>query len=130
MELLRIENQAGEGVYRTFYKGKSVWELISNFFVDPHLNPLPQKESRLDFDPWYDNHKIFGFISFDQLKNWFYNDYWLLKLEDYGFILSVYEVNNKNVKYDISQAVFIKKDAKLLRQVKLSDFVKNKSKYQ
>lgn len=124
--LYRIENEEGQGVYTTFEEkgNKSIWFKVSKLNVDNNMQPPPYN-SILNYN---ENKRelFFAFSSLEQLRNWFYDDYWLLQFEELGFKLVVYKTQLKYCKRDVHQAVFEKERASKLAKISLNTLVKNK----
>lgn len=108
----RLENKDGGGVYcNTGFNA-----------FDRDRHPLPSSDSLL-MDNLDDKgiHKFhFAFNSIGQLRNWFYNDEWLIQISDLGIFLSVYESDEVYVGY--SQVVFFRENAKLVGQHNVASF--------
>lgn len=94
-------------------------------------HPSPQDDTTLS-DIWsvlkHDNDDwryIFGFKSFKQAAEWFYDPEWLTKLNNIGIVLSEYRIvnGNGNVYYGETQAIFIAHHATLVRHHKMVDLL-------
>lgn len=83
---------------------------------DEHYRPVSM------FSFIMDRGYFFGFNSQDQLRRWFYADEWLVKLDQNGFNLSVYEVPPQYVFVGHTQAVFLREKATQKYRVDLCDF--------
>lgn len=124
--LYRIENQEGLGVYSAMVEyQKTAWDVVVGTEIDPKMQPLPYGNKLLSFD-MNENKKFFAFSSIEQLRNWFYNNYWLIKFEDLGFKLVLYETERKDCKLDPYQAVFEKEKSVKIKEFSLKLLVKNK----
>lgn len=132
-QVFRIETVDGRGMYRSDF-GLSVSNLLrdggeNHPLPDQDSLLLPKvedklrdmfKERGLDYD---DKEKLlvwdiqdiyndfwrshfFGFGSIEQLRRWLYKDEWLIKLEEYGLVIAVYEVDDEDAMVGYTQAIF------------------------
>ena len=108
MFIFRIETPQGHGLYRC-----RAMEYIRANYTD---NPSPSIEPELgweciaNFSDYY-----FGFGSLSQAARWF-GGYSHLgdALQESDAIMAVYECSNEHARVSESQAIFIKKNAKLI----------------
>jgi hypothetical protein len=125
MLVYRIENAAGEGVYRA--KG---WTFGVYYTADSSRHPLPHDDSALmraipsDYLHWDGRLRaclIYGFSSLDQLRCWFYADEWRKVMHENGFSVSVYSGFDSDIYAGDTQAVFIKDNCLLVSKFSLLD---------
>lgn len=67
---------------------------VSENMHDSRDHPSPYDDSALQkagYDVINDSTYYYGFISFDQFRNWVYKDSWLRELDAEGFVLSIFE---------------------------------------
>lgn len=136
MLIYRIEDVDGGGMYRG---DNSYANPVASSNSDRH--PLPNDDSLLmdnisfrmdqDVDPC-DRHQhwtyfledefIFGFASVEQMRNWVYNDDWLVSLDHVGFNLTVYDVPENHICIGNTQAVFRRHEATSNRRYTMAQF--------
>lgn len=111
MLVYRIENAAGEGMYRA---GKHP-DCTSQMQNGPH-HPTPWEDAKLSSD-WQaiSNRSAFsfGFGTVEQLKAWVYRMDWRQELQDAGFAMYLYD--STEVYTGDTQAVFIKTGPALMQ---------------
>lgn len=136
MLIYRIEDADGGGLYRG---DNSFQNPVTSSSSDRH--PLPNDDSRLmdsisfrmdlDLGPderyqhwtyFLEDEFIFGFASVEQMRNWVYNDEWLVKLDTVGFYLTVYDMPEHHVCVGNTQAVFRRHEALSNRRYTMAQF--------
>lgn len=84
--IYRLETKDGTGVYRTGAAG------LLDF--DSSRHPMPENDTllmtNLGNKDFCDNYH-FGFISLQQLRAWFHNDYHFRTMDEHGVLLSIYD---------------------------------------
>lgn len=121
IKVYRIEDLTGDGMYNGTATD------INSSYHDHMRHPMPNSDSLLvqnaskhserDLDggsifggpELYDYLSEFryGFISKEQLRNWLYNDDWLVRLSE-KFILTIYELPDDAVIVGNTQACFLR----------------------
>jgi len=117
-KIFRIENEAGKGIYVGDSKVSSdLYEidgpsprhprpeddsLLMKSFEDSGRNVSNERYFLFSVTPFK-----FGFTSVEQLRNWIYNDEWLISLAEEEFVLAVYEVADENVMVGNTQACYM-----------------------
>ena len=105
MLVYRIEDEDGKGMY---HSSKAI-----SMEVDERKHKEPCSDSLLapvwlSLSTGSRETFVFGFASIEQLRNWVYDDDWLYKLHETGFILSVYDVPDKDVIAGHTQVMFLR----------------------
>lgn len=109
MIVLRIEHKEyGQGPYAC----TDVYEMFNRIHESPH-HPGPDN----DGINVYDN-DFFGFNSKEQLDNWFNKEEKEL-MHEYGFVKSIYEVEEKYTQSSSKQLIFKKENAVLVNTEKI-----------
>lgn len=94
----RIENRFGEGMYRATKTNNLEVCWFYEWEDDADIHLIPSADSKL-----WDNLKYikdwelrfkFAFSSLEQLRNWLYEDKFLIYLHDNGFFLTIYQFND------------------------------------
>lgn len=104
MKFYRIENDKGEGVYRAERGTLASMNSTYLSFLDFTRHPAPYKDSLLvenaphlfgddcfGFKTFRADQFIFGFVSLEQLRMWFYDDKILEMIGKEGFVIAEYE---------------------------------------
>jgi hypothetical protein len=131
MLVYRIEDVTGGGIYRGDLSGKNPMTIWSS---DRH--PAPRNDSLLVsginglrsddeiswcVSDWIQYHDfIFGFASVDQLRSWVHKDRWLWLMQERGFHLAVFDVEDVIVGH--TQCIFKRKDVKHTSYFPIADF--------
>jgi hypothetical protein len=105
-KIYRIETQSGEGMYTSGIVrdlNLPLYQITAPDSFGPGRHPLPFYDTKLvaegrKLDLFYGRYDMirsewvkFGFGSINQLRNWIYNDDWLIKLHAAGLRLCIYE---------------------------------------
>lgn len=133
MLIYRIEDMNGGGIYRGDNNEKNPLGMWSS-----ERHPAPHNDSLLveniafhrsreaDYEGWSTcgwievNEYRFGFSSTDQLRSWVYDDKWLWQMQQNGFRLAVYEVEDAIVGH--TQAIFIRNSSMQVSYFNIADF--------
>lgn len=109
--IYRIESVKGIGLY-SYAKAA---EFAHGTLIDCHRHPTPSDDSLLVANVreytcrnyfHIEDHMRFGFCSVGQLRNWIYQDEWLVKLHKYGLKIAEYRLYSENVCEGNTQAIF------------------------
>lgn len=136
--IFRIEDKAGQGMYRSDKFGSSQHNPMYGDGYDDMKHPLPHNDSLLmsNMRIWHaaqgnteQSQKScpvvdafnFGFASQEQLRNWIYKDEWLVKL-DQKFFLTLYAVPDEFVVVGHTQACFIREQVVNKRRYNITDY--------
>jgi hypothetical protein len=134
--IYRIENAEGTGPYQGMSDDESPLpmqfsethpspeddSLLVRAFRDyARINELDTDGTRTIWGMIYGDF-LFGFGSQDQLRRWVYNDEWMVKLDNAGFHLSVYEIPDEKMIVGHTQAVFERSAGRQKYRCKLCDF--------
>ena len=121
MCVFRVEDAQGRGFYRGPWFEMHMRLLDGN---DSIAHPTPYADSqygisedaRKERDPehWIGK-QVFGFVSLDQLRRWFYNDTWLQGMHP-SMRISVYECPADDPVIGRTQCTFTRGKAKLIQQ--------------
>jgi len=108
LKVYRIENESQGGPY---HQGR-----IQDLPVCDTVHPIPENDSQLmeatsDLR-WSFSENIFGFVSEEQFKFWFYNDEYIDLLIEDGFRMTIYEVPDEYVYIGSTQVIFNSNHAK------------------
>lgn len=127
-KLFRVENARGEGMY--FGENNVADEMQPFSYPDASMrHPKPYDDSALMADcaakglphDWLEwGHYNYGFSSIEQLKMWVHRDSWRRGLHDYGFQVSIYEIDDQYFAAGDTQAIVLKdKPRTLIQQLSL-----------
>ena len=114
----RLETTSGVGVY-TARESNSLIQLVVCKYFDSLRHPGPFTDKLLK-SYFIEAVHSFGFISLEQLKDWFFDSTDRQLLASEGVICNEYEVEGKDFVAGEKQCIFIKENAKLLGRV---DFI-------
>lgn len=112
MFVYRIEDEEGVGMYWS----KKITAYTDDDYpvpIDEGKHPPPYRDSLINTQ-WSlmtlleQKEYIFGFSSLGQLRNWIYNNDWLMNLHAKGFVISVFEIDEEDVIKGYTQALFIR----------------------
>lgn len=124
IRFFRLENDDGVGVYHSADdSGLSIWQKVteskeSSLQHDAiHVQPVVDYELRLTFEELTRCQYHFGFLSIDQYKAWLYNPLWRKNLSNHGISLSIYEIEEGDLKKSSHQVAFLRNDATLVEKV-------------
>ena len=131
--LFRIQDEYNQGVYRSD-NAIDIYSIMNwqKDGVDRH--PLPDEDSLFvknaalkGFEGYNFSMKMksynYAFDSIKSLRSWFYNDSVLDKLDDNGFMIFVYEVDEADIIEGNSQVAFIHERAKEIRTQSLTSLI-------
>lgn len=82
----RVENKHGEGMYT----GRRSIHECPGFDHDVYNHPAPSSRMLSHSFSGY----LFGFESLEAARKWLYEDEWLIWLDDQGYMISVYQIND------------------------------------
>lgn len=107
--VFRLETSDGLGIYRNNIKNTSkpsMWDLVTNKFEDPIINPIPYNDLKIDLSYW--SEYICGFKDIEQYKNWVFNPYWRRQFANKGVRMVTYTVPEDSIHFGKKQLAFNK----------------------
>ena len=130
--LFRIETKQGRGMYRdangrgTFYSiAEKLGYNLDNYDSD-EIHPSPFWEPNLNFRDVYEDDEEydwrFGFGNVEQLLKWTLNSDMRDGLTKAGFVVNIYECEDKDIRVGNTQAIFIKKNVRFVCSGSVSNY--------
>jgi hypothetical protein len=123
-QVIRIEDKHGKGMYHSLWS-IAVTKIFGDSSYDPVTHADPYEDKLLE-EQWYklveNADYYYGFIDEAQFKKWVKDPQWRKTLNFYGGVMKFYEVEDKDVLVGETQVMFLKDNAKLVKEEKVTFF--------
>jgi hypothetical protein len=120
----RLETPSGEGVFRDAaaedYRNEGRHQ-FGHDFMDPFDYPCPHQ----DGIPKVDYNNVCGFISIEQMLEWFRHLELYPTLEKHEIEVKIFEIHDEHIVHGGHQVMFPRHLARVVEQSKPSDFARN-----
>lgn len=119
LQIFRIEDRYGNGFYKS-----GVSRDIMDDYCDRAAHPMPDQDSLyadarfrhiVRFPHWDRLSHLFGFVSIEQLRRWFYNDVWIKRMSECKMVVCVYETDPAHTLVGRAQLTFPQESRCILR---------------